>query len=87
MGKKMVEKVIKRDGREEPFIPEKVVVSAVKAGADRKNAKEILEKVEKRAEKEIKSEELKKMVLSSLEERDPEWRKNWETYDRAVKGR
>ncbi len=83
----MVEKVIKRDGREEPFIPEKLVVSAVKAGADRKDAREILEKVEDEAEKKIETEVLKDKVLSNLEERNPEWKENWETYDRAVKRR
>ena len=83
----MVEKVIKRDGREEPFIPEKLVVSAVKAGADRKDAREILEKVKDEAEKKIETEVLKDKVLSNLEERNPEWKENWETYDRAVKRR
>ncbi|MFP4001904.1 MAG: ATP cone domain-containing protein [Thermoplasmata archaeon] len=83
----MVEKVIKRDGREEPFIPEKIVVSAVKAGADRKDARDILEKVEDEAEKKIETKELKDKVLSHLEEKDPEWKENWETYDRAVKRR
>jgi len=44
--------------------------------SDRKDAREILEKVKDEAEKKIETRELKDKVLSHLEGRDPEWREN-----------
>jgi transcriptional regulator NrdR family protein len=46
-------KVIKKDGETEPFIKEKIVVSAVKTGAHVDIARDIADKIEKKLEKVI----------------------------------
>ena len=52
--------VIKRDGRKEEFIPEKIVVAAVKSGAPVDKAREIAEKVKKIEKKDV--ENLKQLL-------------------------
>ena len=42
----MLKNVIKKDGRKEPFIKEKIVVSAVKTGAKVEIARKIADKIE-----------------------------------------
>lgn len=79
--------VTKRDGRIEEFIPEKVVVSAIKSGASSKVARDIARDVENISKDGISTKEIKRMVLNGLKERNSEWEKNWLTYDRAVKKR
>jgi hypothetical protein len=79
--------VTKRDGRIEEFIPEKVVVSAIKSGASSKVARDIARDVENISKDGISTKEIKRMVLDGLKERNSEWEKNWLTYDRAVKKR
>ncbi|MFW6047831.1 MAG: ATP cone domain-containing protein [Candidatus Natronoplasma sp.] len=83
----MVDKVIKRDGSEESFIPEKLVVSAVKAGAKPKVARNIVEDMEKKLENQVETQKLKEMMLERLGEENPDWKENWQIYDRAVKRR
>jgi len=78
-------KVLKRDGRSEDFIVEKVVVSVVKSGAPAEIAREIAQKIEVREG--MSTREIKSTVLEALREKDPEWEKNWLVYDRAVKKR
>lgn len=81
----MVEKVIKKQGEEERFVKEKITVSAVKAGAPLEKARSIADEVEKEIEGKIESKVLREKILDKLEAENPEWRKNWETYDKAVK--
>ncbi|MHA1506739.1 MAG: ATP cone domain-containing protein [Candidatus Asgardarchaeia archaeon] len=83
----MVKFVIKRDGRKEDFIPEKVVVSCVKSGADVEFAREISREIEKIDKEEISSKEIKEIVFKKFEEKNPEWKENWILYDKAVKKR
>ncbi len=82
-------KVLKRDGREEDFIIEKLIVSMIKAGAPadvaRKIAKDIEEELKGREK--VTTEELREMVLNRLKKENPEWYENWRVYDRAVKRR
>jgi len=80
-------KVMKRDGRSEDFIVEKVVVSAVKSGAPVGVARELAKKAESRVHEGMSTKEIKRMVLETLREKNPQWEKNWLTYDRAVKKR
>jgi len=80
-------KVMKRDGRSEDFIVEKVVVSAVKSGAPIGVSRELAKKVESRMHDGMSTKEIKRMVLETLREKNPQWEKNWLTYDRAVKKR
>ena len=82
-------KIVKRDGKKEEFIPEKIVVSSLKAGATPEVAREIAKKLETQIVKmnEMSSADLRKMILDMLEDKNPEWKENWLIYDRAVKKR
>jgi len=80
-------KVSKRDGRTEEFIPEKIVVSAVKSGASPNAAREIAKEVERDAGATISTSDIRERVLEGLGRRNPDWRRNWEVYDQAVKRR
>ena len=80
-------KVMKRDGRSEDFIVEKAVVSAVKSGAPVGVARELAKKAEGRVHDGMSTKEINRMVLETLREKNPQWEKNWLTYDRAVKKR
>jgi len=80
----MVE-IKKRDGRKEIFIPEKVVVSAVKCGAKPEEARRIAKEIEAIVKDGTTTEEIRSKVLGMLRQKNPELEKNWLTYDRAVK--
>jgi transcriptional regulator NrdR family protein len=84
-----VVKIVKRDGKKEDFIPEKIVVSSLKAGAPPEVAREIAKKLEAQIVKmnEMSTAELRKMILDMLAEKNPHWKENWLIYDRAVKKR
>ena len=77
--------VIKRDGRKEHFVKEKIVVSAVKSGAPAKIGREIADKIEKHPENEIKTSWIRKQVLDELKLHNPDWPKRWINYDKSVK--
>ena len=83
--------VVKRDGSEEEFIPEKIVVSCLKSGATILTARNIAKIVEarileKKLEK-ITSKELTGWILELLKKENEEWYRNWIIFDRAVKRR
>ncbi|MFZ8807481.1 MAG: ATP cone domain-containing protein [Pyrobaculum sp.] len=82
-------KVIKRDGREEEFIPEKIVVSVLKAGAPVDVARRIAKKVECMVmEREnVTAKELTRYILAELKKVNEEWYRNWIVFDQAVKRR
>lgn len=79
----------KRDGKKEQFIPEKIVVSSIKAGAPPEVAREIAKKIEAQLSSlnEMSTTELRDMILNMLSEKNPEWKENWVAYDRSVKKR
>jgi transcriptional regulator NrdR family protein len=77
--------VIKQDGRKEPFVKEKIVVSAVKTGAPVKVARGIADKIEKHPKDELKTSEIKKSVLDELTLHNPDLPKRWLSYDKSVK--
>ncbi len=79
--------IIKRNGEEEGFIPEKIVVSCIKAGATPSIAREIAKEVESIIPDKVESKEVRKIVLEALEKRNPKWAENWRIYDRAIKKR
>ena len=81
----MPKTVIKKDGRKEPFIKEKIVTSAVKAGAPVEIARDIAEKIEKNLEDSIKTQYVKKQVLDELKYHNPEWPKRWMYFDKRIK--
>ncbi|HDM22173.1 ATPase [bacterium] len=77
----------KRDGSTEEFIPEKIVVSCVKCGADLETAREISNEIKRNLKEKTDTEELRERVLGLLEKKNPQWKENWLIYDRAVKRR
>ncbi len=77
----------KRDGSTEEFIPEKIVVSCVKSGADLETAREISNEIKRNLKEKTDTEELRERVLGLLEKKNPQWKENWLIYDRAVKRR
>ena len=77
--------VIKKDGRKEPFIKEKIVVSAVKTGASVEVARDIAEKIEEHPKDEIKTLWIRKQVSDELKLHNPDWLKRWYSYDKNVK--
>ena len=62
----MPQNVTKKDGRIEPFIKEKIVVSAVKSGAHADIARKIAEKIEKKPEENIKTSKIRDYVIEEL---------------------
>lgn len=79
--------VKKRDGRKEVFIPEKIVVSAIKSGAPPDVARIIAQDIERTAKEGITTQEIKTKTLQLLKSKNPEWERNWMVYDTAVKKR
>ena len=79
--------VKKRDGRKEVFIPEKIVVSAIKSGAPPDVARIIAQDIERTAKEGITTQEIKTKTLQLLKSENPEWERNWMVYDIAVKKR
>ena len=78
--------VTKRDGSTEAFMPEKVVVSAVKAGAPYETARDIASSLSKSSESTMKSTEIREYVLSELRTRKAaKAADSWEAYDRTHK--
>ena len=81
----MPKNVIKKDGRIEPFIKEKIVVSAVKTGANVEVARKIADNIEKNPKEDIQSSWIRKKVLDELELHNPDWLKRWYNYDKNIK--
>ena len=78
--------VKKRDGRTEPFMQEKIVVSAVKAGIAPDDAREIAREIERSARSGVLStDEIRAGVLSRIRDISPESENSWRAYDRVVK--
>ncbi len=81
----MSKKVIKKDGRVQPFIKEKIVVSAVKTGAPVEVARKIADNIEKHTNEDIKTDWIRKKVLDELHIQNPDWPKRWYSYDKNIK--
>ena len=81
----MSKTVIKKNGEKEPFIKEKIVVSAVKAGAPVKIARDIAKKVEDHPDIEIKTIWIREFVLKNLKYHNQKWHDNWINYDEGIK--
>ncbi len=78
--------VKKRDGRTEPFMQEKIVVSVVKAGVSPDDARRIAGEIEREVRTGVLStDEIRAGVLSRIRKISPESESNWRTYDRVVK--
>lgn len=77
----------KRDGRKELFVPEKIIVSAIKSGSPPEYARTIAQDIERSTKDGATTAEIKAKVLSMLKSKNPEWERNWMVYDSAVKKR
>ena len=80
-------KVRKRDGREEEFIREKIVVAVVKAGSSLENARAIAKEVENLflTRDAVTSEEIKNADLKRLTDRDVAAYRSWLEYNSSNK--
>jgi transcriptional regulator NrdR family protein len=75
--------VKKKTGKTEPFMPEKVVVSLVKAGAPYDVAKQIAQSLSSRSVSTMKSSEIREYVLSQLKSKGlTSVVAHWESYDK-----
>ncbi len=81
----MPKKVVKREGDEEPFVPEKIVAAAVKSGADPETARNIARDIEQIDRDKIETSEIRQRVIQKLRAHDPEWEKQWRSYDKGIK--
>lgn len=79
--------VKKRNGRKEPFVPEKIIVSALKSGSSPEYSRSIAQDIEKNSKDGVTTQEIRTKVLSMLKSKNPEWERNWIVYDTAVKKR
>ena len=80
--------VKKRNGSTELFMPEKVVVSAVKSGASYEVAREIASSLSSRKEETMASSEIREYVLTELRSKGASSAADsWESYDRERKER
>ncbi|HEC76656.1 MAG TPA: ATPase [Thermoplasmatales archaeon] len=77
--------VVKKSGKKEEFIPEKIVVSAVKSGATPEVARNIAKKIEKIEKDEIETREIREIVLHELKGINPSWHEKWLAYDKQIK--
>jgi transcriptional regulator NrdR family protein len=81
----MTKKIIKKNGDKEQFIKEKIVVSAVKAGAPVDLARDIAKQVERHPEDELKTKWIRQYVLNKLKYHNSKWHDNWINYDEGIK--
>jgi len=81
--------VKRRDGSEEEFIREKIVVAIVKAGGRSDTARAIASEIENAFANRtsVTSEEIRKEVLSRLQQRDMNTYNSWLEYERSNKRR
>lgn len=81
----MPKKVIKKDGREEEFVPEKIIVSMVKGGAPLEKARKIADEIKKIDKEKIETKEIREKVLERIRVEYPLMEKKWLSYDKSVK--
>ena len=81
----MPNKVVKKDGREEEFIPEKIIVAIVKGGAPPDLARDIARNIEQSEQQTIESKEIRERVLEKLRAANPVYEHNWRSHDKATK--
>ncbi|MFZ0005495.1 MAG: ATPase [Methanoregula sp.] len=70
----MIEKM---NGQMEAFIPEKVIVSAIKSGAPLNIARDIAEQISGDIHDGMTTQDIKVQLLLLLKSRNPEWEQNW----------
>ncbi len=75
----------KTDGRDERFVPEKIVVSIMKCGVPFDEAERISQAIEERAGWGITTREIRNDILRMLRESNPEYEERWLEYERKFK--
>lgn len=82
-------KVKKKDGSEEDFIREKIVVAVVKAGGNLENARAIAKEVENAfaSRSAVSTDEIRSEVLKRLKDKDVVAYNGWLSYDSKNKKR
>lgn len=75
------------DGRKEEFNKQKIVIACMKAGTPKKIALKIANRIARKVKEGTTTREIRAWVLKMLEKENPQWRDNWEFWDRIVKGR
>jgi hypothetical protein len=76
--------VKKRFGREEEFLQEKIVVSAIKSGAPPGYARTIAQEIGRTVAEGVSTQDIRKKVLARLAAENPDWQRNWMMYDNAA---
>ncbi|MGV9103050.1 MAG: ATP cone domain-containing protein [Promethearchaeia archaeon] len=80
--------VVKRSGERETFMPEKITVSAVKAGASYDTARSIAGSAQSEFESIAETAQIRDYVLTELRSRgEKSAAQSWERYDQEKKGR
>ena len=82
-----VRTVRKRDGSVEPFSSEKIIRSAVKAGAPDVYARKIAQEAEEDLSEETTSADIRAFVLLWLQKENLEWDHNWRRHEFEAKQR
>ena len=77
--------VVKRNGRTEEFIPEKIIVSIIKVGAPVDLARQIAKDIQSKVKEKISTAEIRRIVLEDLRKSKPLWEQDWLLYERVVK--
>ena len=82
-------KVIKRDGRKEVLVPEKIVVSLLRAGLDLENARKIAISIvgDLIFREEVESKELARKISNLLKRIDENAYKRWFIFMKYLKSR
>ncbi len=75
----------KIDGRDERFVPEKIVASVMKCGVPFDEAERISQVIEERAGWGITTREIRSDVLRMLRELNPVYEQRWLKYERKLK--
>jgi Ca2+-binding EF-hand superfamily protein len=86
-----VVKVVKRSGKEEEYLDEKVYKALLDAGASDEVAREIVKELDEWLKSggrgKISTDEIRRFVLTRLRRLEPEVADAWQFYDRVFKGR
>lgn len=78
----MSKKVIKKDKREEDFIPEKIVVSTLKAGAKPDSARKVAVYIEGNTKDKIDTDEIKRIIFERLSKEHPDLKNKWLEFEK-----
>lgn len=82
-------KVIKRSGEEEEYLSDKLYNALIRASASDEVAKEIVKEIDERVKEreKISTDEIRRYVLTRLQQLEREVADAWQFYDRVFKGR